>query len=1047
MAGSSVSTHAGAEGSLKTLVQPMGDIDRSVTVSDIQTGRQSNDSDVYRISLSIGGMTCGSCVGAVTDGLKDLPFVIDVNIDLLGARGQIRFEGKDNVDLISERVEELGFEASLVELTSETVATSQVLPTQRVVTIEVTGMFSESCPTNILNALREAFGDSIEIEQAPTLRDPKIQIRYEPVAPGFTVRQIVQIISDGHQGFLAKVWHPPSIEQRSRAIQHAEQRRVLSRLIFTFILAIPTLIIGVIYMSLVPSTNTTRTWFEEPVWAGNVSRFEWALFILTTPVMLFGADVFHVRAFKEVSSLWRAGSRVPILRRLYRFGSMNLLISAGTSVAYFSSVAVLIVDALASPQHGMNGHTSSYFDSVIFLSFFILIGKFLEAYSKAKTGDAVALLSKLRPEEAILVDSVHNGNPEKSLKQSEESIHTVEVDLLEIGDKVRVNHGTSPPTDGIISSPGSFLFDESSLTGESKPVKKSTGDQIFAGSVNVSQPLEMEVTSLGGTSLLDTIVSVVREGQAKRAPIERFADTVTSYFVPVITALAITTFLMWFCLGQSGMLPERYLQGARGGWAFWSLEFAIAVFVVACPCGLGLAAPTALFVGGGLAAKNGILVRGGGEAFQEASRLDAVVFDKTGTLTEGKMEVVGFDMLNDQTEKSHEPSSGRESELVLALAKVLEDSSNHPIAKAVAEYCAKHNDRKISISDPEVEEFPGLGMRGIITLCQGESRKKQKFEAGVGNERLFPSNRNEDEMVTSPNDSLILSLSRFQSLGYSTTIFYMRNLPPEDAPDEESSIRPIAVFAISDPIRPSAQSVLSALRNDDNLEIYMCTGDSPTTAMTVASQLGIPPTHIRAAALPMDKAAFIHELQQQPSQRGKSRPRIIAFVGDGTNDTPALSAADVSIALSSGTDIAISTASFILLNPDLSTILTLVGLSRRVFARVRWNFVWAAMYNVCLIPVAAGVLFKLGDLDGHGKGWRLGPVWAAAAMALSSLSVVVSSLALRLPEVRVRRWLRWAMRVCKFCVDWSYKQMGNLGREVRDTVDDEGRNGLLLSWA
>ena len=418
-------------------------------------------------------------------------------------------------------------------------------------------------------------------------------------------------------------------------------------------------------MSLVPQSNATRQWFERPVWSGSARRMDWALFIMTTPIMFFGADLFHRRACKEIWAMWRPKSQVPVLRRFYRFGSMNLLISLGTLVAYFSSMAVLILDATtkSSGQHDMKRGSDTYFDAVVFLTFFILIGRYLESYSKAKTGDAVALLSNLRPSTAKLIE--------------DDSAETIPVDQLEVGDIVMIPHGQSPPTDGVIAEDGSFLFDESSLTGESMPVKKFLGDLVYTGSVNASDAVRIRVTGIGGASMLDRIIDVVRDGQAKRAPIERVADVLTGYFVPVITLVAITTWLIWLGLGQGGTLPPRWLDVRQGGWPFWSLEFAIAVFVVACPCGVGLAAPTALFVGGGLAAKNGILVQGGGAAFQEASHLTTIVFDKTGTLTLGAMQVVDFDQIADEWKKA----------IILAMAKAMEDASNHPIAKAVATYC------------------------------------------------------------------------------------------------------------------------------------------------------------------------------------------------------------------------------------------------------------------------------------------------------------------------------------------------------------------------
>jgi heavy metal translocating P-type ATPase len=659
---------------------------------------------------------------------------------------------------------------------------------------------------------------------------------------------------------------------------------------------------------------------------------------------------------------------------------MNLLISAGTSVAYISSLVLLIVNSTSKPMQ--NGHITTYFDTVVFLTLFILIGKYLEASSKTKAGDAVAMLGKLRPSEALLVESKDGGTP--GSKRSVEiigarRIRNIPVDLIEAGDHVQVPHGASPPADGIIDASDTvYQFDESSLTGESKPVNKSTGDKVFAGSINVGQQVQIQVTDIGGKSLLDQIVSVVREGQTKRAPVERVADIISGYFVPVITLIAITTFVIWFGLGQGGVLPKGYLDVDQGGWAFWSLEFAIAVFVVACPCGIGLAAPTALFVGGGLAAKSGILVRGGGDAFQEASHLDAIVFDKTGTLTEGgNLKVTHHEIL---------PSTEDEQNVAWAVARAMEESSNHPIAKAIAKFCSTKP--AATVISSSITEISGQGMKGTFTLAIAEDRpcatQHLKYEAVIGNERLHDSLHLSNPTRENNHYYLKTLLFNHQSAGKSTALLSLRRL--DASQPQPLPFKPTLIFATSDALRSTTLTVIQTLQSTHpHVSLHICTGDNPTTAAAVASTLNIPIANVLSSALPTQKAEYIHSLQHPPS----SRRQTIAFVGDGTNDTPALTAADVSIALSSGSDIAINSASFILLSSDLSTLPTLLSLSQKVFRRVKMNFMWACIYNVCLVPVAAGVFYPIG---GH---WRLGPVWASAAMAASSVSVVLSSLALR----------------------------------------------------
>jgi Cu+-exporting ATPase len=376
-----------------------------------------------------------------------------------------------------------------------------------------------------------------------------------------------------------------------------------------------------------------------------------------------------------------------------------------------------------------------------------------------------------------------------------------------------------------------------------------------------------------------------------------------------------------------------------------------------------------------------------------------IVFDKTGTLTEGQMKVTDCETLTDQRDED------RQDELAIAfvLAKALEESSNHPIAKAIVEFCAEKQQQLNSthhVIEGHVEEIPGKGMQGTFKLrnSASDSDHAVTYEAGIGNQGLFSA-------VEDTSDSsyfLDSTLSKFQNLGHSTAIFSLRRLSQSTTGDQEQPksasefsrepVRPVLVFAISDPLRPTTADVLQTLQAQHNVSIHMCTGDNETTARAIASQVGIPASQIRAGVLPQDKAAYIKELQQIDGKR-----RIVAFVGDGTNDAAALAAADVSIALSSGSDVAINSASFILLNSDLQTVLELVRLAKRVFWRVKANFVWAAVYNVALVPVAAGVFYPIGS---H---WRLGPVWSSAAMASSSVSVVTSSLALRLPETRWRR--------------------------------------------
>ncbi|OJI99951.1 hypothetical protein ASPVEDRAFT_26713 [Aspergillus versicolor CBS 583.65] len=976
---------------------------------DAETPQKQNQS--YIAEISVGGMTCGSCSGAITQGLNELPFVVDAVVNLMSHSAKVELDNQDHAPLIIEKIEDLGYDASLVSILPKA-ADCETAAERRTVSFRIEGMFCHHCPDKVYNSMKEMSG--IEFDDTLSVKNPILKITYTPHSPLLTVRSIRQKIEDAHNEFKATVYRPPSVEDRSREMQRREKSRLLSRFLFVLAVAIPEFIIGIVFMSLVSAENHVRRYLEQPMWSGSVSRMEWALFIMTTPVMFYGTDVFHVRAAKEIISLWRPGSRVPFFRRFYRFGSMNLLISAGTLVAYVSSLAILIMDAVTEVKPDM--HSSNYFDTVVFLTLFILAGRYMEAYSKGRAGDAVASLGKLRPSEALLV--MNTSHPSDS-----DQVQRVNIDLLDVGDVVRVPHGASPPADGRITGTGSYQFDESSLTGESKPVKKSAGDQVHTGSVNIGQPVEFEITAIGGSSMLDQIIAVVREGHSKRAPLERVADMLVSHFVPVITLIAVLTFVIWVSLGVSGTLPAGYLDVNRGGWPFWSLEFAIAVFVVACPCGLALAAPTALFVGGGLAARYGILVKGGGEAFQEASRLNAIVFDKTGTLTEG-----GSLQVSDHEALITDPS---QLQVAWAVARKLEESSNHPIARAIADFC--ETQPAVSITSAEIEEKLGQGMQGRFTVSVSDSSDKtettRRFEASIGNQRLYQSLSLPDQ----EHYYLFNILSKYQATGRSTAILSLREINTADTDSQsptETHYVPAIVFAISDTIRPDAEHVVSNLKQR-KINVFMCTGDNETTAHAVADMIGIPRTNVLANTLPAGKADFIRQVQtgqhaaleesltspyKQKDMASQSRP-IVAFVGDGVNDSPALTAADVSIAMASGSDVAINSASFILLNSELDTILQLALLSRRVINRIKMNFGWAVVYNLCLVPVAAGVFYPIvsghkmkmvGDdmviVDSH---WRLSPVWAALAMALSSISVVCSSLALAVEKKSFVKTLKW----------------------------------------
>ncbi|WYZ37842.1 hypothetical protein EsH8_II_001348 [Colletotrichum jinshuiense] len=922
-------------------------------------GPDDSEGQKWRAALAIGGMTCASCANAITEQLNKRDWISNVSVNLVTNSATVDFTVEGKQDEIAQSIEDMGYDATLDSVTR--VKSEGKGEHQRTVQISIQGLYCQHCPSRVSHSLT-SFTHRVKVISQPSHERPLITVKYTPDAPSFTIRQILSAIDAADPAFKASIYHPPSLEERSKLITQKHQQHLLRRVYLTFIVTIPTFVIGIVYMSLVSDTNHGKHYLMKP-WTSGLNRAQIALFILSTPVYFFGADVFHIRAVKEIRNLWRPGSKTPILRRFYKFGSMNMLMSLGTTIAYVSSISQMISAAINKPE--MVDDTHFYFDSVVFLTLFLLLGRLIESYSKSKTGDAVEMLGKLRPTTAILVNK-------DSLGKTTDSV--VGVDMLEYGDIIRVPHGASPAADGIVVQ-GESSFDESSLTGESRLIKKVPGDEVHAGTVNKDAAIQVRITGAAGASMLDRIVSIVREGQTKRAPMERVADVLTAYFVPIITLIAVITWLTWMILGYAGAIPGQYLD-TGSGWVAFALQFAIAVFVVACPCGLALAAPTAIFVGGGLAAKHGILAKGGGEAFEKASNVDVVVFDKTGTLTVGgEPKVTDSKMYLDKKSTSLEPS------MVLATLRAIEENSSHPVAKAIVSYCTAETEAWVNVDS--LQELPGKGMKATNP---GE-KPEDSFDMIVGNESLM-----RDHAVHFA-EGVSSQLQKWKSEAKSVALVATR--PTTAKPDVPWTL--VVALSISDPIRPEAVRIIRALQ-ERGTRVWMLSGDNVVTAKAVAWLVGIDPENVLAEVLPWEKADKITYLQTvlkarvgRSGEHSKNRA-MVAMVGDGINDSPALTKADVGIAIGSGSDVAISSADFVLVTSDLRAVVTLLDLSQTVFRRIKVNFGWAVIYNILAIPIAAGCLYPI---EINGQHVRLDPVWASLAMALSSISVVLSSLALR----------------------------------------------------
>ena len=928
-------------------------------VTDPNRNVLSAESGPWKAAYAVEGMTCSSCVGTITEALSQLDWVKSVDVNFITNSVTAVIDGRSHIDQVCNIIDDLGYGAKLNNATL--VHSERQVEDHRTVSIKIDGIYCQHCPGRITEAIAQLNAE-ITITTAPSMKSPLLTITYRPRLPDFTIRDIVFAISTVDPRFQPKIYRPPTLAESTREMQFRHRRRLFRRFLLSVIVAIPAFVIGIVYMDLLPETSSGRKYFQKRL--RGVPRADWALLVMATPVYFFAADIFHLGMVRELFHLWKPSSGVPILRRLYRFGSMDMLLSLGTSIAYWASLVDLVV-AATSFNPSLKTMTPTYFDSVVFLTMFLLCGRLIGAYTKAKAGETVRMIGNLRPNETLLVLPAGG-------EESTDRTEVVDAHLVESGDVIRVLHGGSAPWDGLLAQ-GEGQFDESSLTGESRLVKKLAGDTIYAGTINLGASVSIRTTGASGSSLLDTIIQVVEEGQVRRAPIERTADILTAYFVPFVIFVAILTWLIWLTLGVSGTLPNAYKDTNVGGWVFWALQFPIAVLVIACPCGIGLAAPTALFVGGGLAAKLGILVKGGGEAFQEASTLDVVVFDKTGTLTEGSQPQITNHCLLTQG------FAGWSVDALLAGVRDLESNSSHPLAKSIVAFYAR--DSAGHIQTLKTDEVAGKGLKGSFTSASPPP-PTMAIDAIVGNETMMA------EYGVTFDESACTLLHLWKSQAKSVVLVAAKA-------STTTVWTPVGIFAASDPLRSEARNVVRAISRQ-GIDVWMISGDNLTTAQAVGAMVGIPFERIIGGVLPEQKAEKIKYLQKSQTRARREvfrRTRAtVAMIGDGINDSPALAVADVSIAIGSGSDVAISAAAFVLVNTDLRTVLRLITLSRAVFRRVKLNFAWAFIYNLLALPIAAGVLYPVVS---NGTHIRLDPVWASLAMALSSISVICSSLLLR----------------------------------------------------
>lgn len=632
---------------------------------------------------------------------------------------------------------------------------------------------------------------------------------------------------------------------------------------------------------------------------------------------------------------------------------------------------MLVID-ITSPSSAES--VGSYFDSSVFLIMFILLGRVLEAYAKSRTTDAVSLLGQLRVDKALLVEDGSLSNDESGADTTHTAL--IPVEHLEKGDLILIPPGSLPPTDGVIVT-GQTTFDESSLTGESRPVQKSPGDEVFTGTTNLSGAVIIRITTTAGETMLEKIMGAVSEANGHKAPIERLAETLTRVFVPIIVYLGVIVLTVWLVLASNGALSSR--QDMSGGEYFFAIEFAIATLVVACPCGIGLAVPCANAVGMGLVAKEGILATTGGEAFLGATRIGVVVLDKTGTLTIGKSIV---------TDVRHWSDAEGGAETVNRLILEIERGSAHPLAQGIVSHLDNLTSSSSRVAILSTKEIAGRGVTATVGL------DGRQLDVLIGNVALVTEH---DILLTPDQDQLIKLWSQDAR---SVVLAALRT--------GTSPYSLVASYALSDPPRETTASALMSLRKM-GLDIKMLSGDNAVTAAAIGKMVCIPVDDIFAGVDPEGKADIIRSLRQSPTRPRPSRlrqristlplierlgfwqqqrPLGVMFVGDGLNDSVALAAADVSVAMGHGSQAVLAGSDFVLLSSSLSSLPALLKLSKRITRRQKFNLAWACIFNIVCLPFAAGVFYPAGGI-------RLTPVWSAVIMACSSLSVVCSSLALR----------------------------------------------------
>ncbi|MGO1060366.1 heavy metal translocating P-type ATPase [Planococcus sp. FY231025] len=738
-------------------------------------------------------------------------------------------------------------------------------------TFVVEGMTCASCVQSVEKATRKLPG---VIQSNVNLATEKMAIQYDPAS--LSVGEIKAAVVDaGYEIHEDAATQESADEDKEKKEQHIKEmwRRFWLSAVFT----VPLLLISMGHMFGMPLPSI----IDPEV---NHTNFALIQLLLTIPVMILGGKFFTVG-----------------FRTLFKgHPNMDSLVALGTSAAFVYSLAVTAL-MFASNDHNAD---NLYYESAAVILTLITLGKYFEALSKGKTSEAIKKLMGMAPKTAVVV---RNGQEQE-----------ISVDEVVVGDILVVKPGERMPVDGIVVE-GKTAVDESMLTGESLPSEKGPGDTIVSASINKNGAIRYKATKVGKDTTLAQIIKLVEDAQGSKAPIAKLADIISGYFVPIVIVLALLSGAAWYFGGQTGV---------------FALTIAISVLVIACPCALGLATPTAIMVGTGKGAEYGVLIKSG-EALETTHKVETIVFDKTGTITEGKLKVTDIVGANNEIT----------SDELLALAAAAEKGSEHPIGEAIVKAAAE---KGLALGQATgFQAVPGYGIEVEVdgrTVAIGNRKLMDKKGIRFGN-ALEAADR-----LAGEGKSLM-----FVAIGE----------------------QPAGVIAVADTIKPSSAAAVKKLQAM-GIEVAMLTGDNKLTAEAIAKQVGI--TRVLSEVLPEDKANEVKKLQ--------AGGRKVAMVGDGINDAPALAQADVGIAIGTGTDVAMESADIILMRSDLMDVLTAVELSKSTIKNIRQNLFWAFAYNVMGIPVAMGILFLFG-------GPLLNPMIAGAAMSFSSVSVLINALRLK----------------------------------------------------